>query len=65
MFIGEVRYMWPDLTSPKAEIQWSSLVSALMTTDMVAITRWVLKDLSPPDVGVCIPAQVFLSLIHI
>jgi len=59
MFMGEVRYMWPDITNPKAQIQWSSLVSALITTDFVAITRWVLKDGSPPDIGVCIPQQEF------
>jgi hypothetical protein len=59
MFIGEVRYMWPDITNPKAQIQWSALVSGLMTTDFVAITRWVTKDGSPPDVGACIPAQEF------
>lgn len=51
--------MWPDLTSPKAQIQWSALVSALITTDFVAITRWVLKDGSAPDMGICIPQQEF------
>lgn len=59
MFIGEVRYVWPDITSNKAQIQWSALIQALVTTDCVAITRWVLKDNSAPDIGVGIPGQVF------
>lgn len=59
MLIGEVRYLWPDLKSAKAQIQFSSFVSALVTTGMVAITRWVNKDGSPPEIGVCIPRQEF------
>jgi ATP-dependent DNA helicase 2 subunit 2 len=59
MFLGEVRYMWPDVTSLKAQIQWSALVSALMTTEFVAIARWVMRANAPPDVGVCIPQQEF------
>lgn len=59
MLIGEVRYLWPDLKSSKAQIQFSSFVSALITTGMVAITRWVTKDGSAPEIGVCIPKQQF------
>lgn len=55
MLIGEVRYLWPDLTSPKAQIQFSSFVSALFTTGLVAITRFVAKDMAEPSLGVAIP----------
>lgn len=59
MLIGEVRYVWPDTTSPKAQIQFSSFVSALITTGMAALVRWVLKDDAEPHIGVCIPQQDF------
>lgn len=61
MLIGEVRYLWPDLTSPKAQIQFSSFVSALITTDLVAITRFVTKDLAEPALGVAIPEVEYLG----
>lgn len=59
MLIGEVRFMWPDLTSPKAQIQFSSFVSALITTGFAALVRWVLKDDAEPHIGICIPQQDF------
>lgn len=51
--------MWPDISSPKAQIQFSSFVSALITTGMAALVRWVLKDDAEPHIGVCIPQQDF------
>jgi ATP-dependent DNA helicase 2 subunit 2 len=59
MLMGEVRYMWPDQSQPKAQIQFSSFVEALMTTGMAAITRWVYRDGSDPDIGVAVPDQTF------
>lgn len=61
MLIGDVRYLWPDLTSPKAQIQFSSFVSALYTTELVAITRFVAKDGAEPQIGVAIPKMEFLG----
>ncbi|KAL7422191.1 ATP-dependent DNA helicase yku80 [Cryptotrichosporon argae] len=57
--IGEVRFVWPDLTSPRGQIQFSSLVTAMVLRDMVAVVRWVNKDDSEPAIGVCVPAQEF------
>ena len=53
--MGEVRFIWPDLTSPKAQIQFSSLVEGMALRDMVAIVRWVLKDQAEPTIGLCVP----------
>ncbi|KAK4688057.1 ATP-dependent DNA helicase 2 subunit 2, partial [Tremellales sp. Uapishka_1] len=53
--MGEVRYIWPELKSPKAQIQFSSLVQAMHEKDMVAVVRWVLKDNGDPVVGMCVP----------
>ena len=57
--MGEVRYIWPDLTDPKAQIQFSSLVAGLVTREFVACVRWVLRDQAEPVIGVCIPEQDF------
>ncbi|WOO81065.1 ATP-dependent DNA helicase II subunit 2 [Vanrija pseudolonga] len=56
MLIGEVRYVWPDMTSPRAQIEFSSFASALYLTDLTAIVRWVNKDDSEPTIGVLIPS---------
>ena len=53
--MGEVRFVWPDLTSPKAQIQFSSLVEGMALREMVAIVRWVLKDRAEPVIGLCVP----------
>jgi ATP-dependent DNA helicase 2 subunit 2 len=57
--MGEVRFVWPDMTSPKGQIQFSSLVTALVLREMVAVVRWVLKDQAEPVIGICIPEQDF------
>jgi hypothetical protein len=54
-----VRYIWPDMGSPRGQIQFSALVTALILREMVAVVRWVLKDQSEPVLGVCIPEQDF------
>lgn len=51
--------MWPDLTDPKGQISFSSLVAAMVLREMVAIVRWVLRDQAEPVIGVCIPEQDF------
>lgn len=56
MLIGEVRYVWPDMTSPRAQIEFSSFSSALYLTDLTAIVRWVNKDDAEPNIGVLIPS---------
>ncbi|KAL1411229.1 ATP-dependent DNA helicase yku80 [Vanrija albida] len=56
MLIGETRYVWPDMTSPKAQIEFSSFASALFLTDLTAIVRWVNKDDAEPSIGVLIPS---------
>ena len=53
--MGEVRFMWPDLTSPKAQIQFSSLVEGMYLRGMAAVVRWVLKDQAEPTIGLCVP----------
>jgi hypothetical protein len=53
--MGEVRYIWPDLTSPKAQIQFSSLVEGMHLRGMCAVVRWVLKDRAEPVIGLCVP----------
>lgn len=53
--IGEARYVWPDLLSPKAQIQFSALVEAMHDRKMCAVTRWVLKDGGEPTLGACVP----------
>ena len=53
--MGEVRFVWPDLTSPKAQIQFSSLVEGMALRNMVAVVRWVLKDQAEPVIGLCLP----------
>jgi ATP-dependent DNA helicase 2 subunit 2 len=53
--MGEVRYIWPDLSSPKAQIQFSSLVRAMADRKMAAVVRWVLRDGAEPSVGLCVP----------
>ena len=55
LLMGEVRFVWPDLTSPKAQIQFSSLVEGMALRDMVAVVRWVLKDQADPVIGLCVP----------
>jgi ATP-dependent DNA helicase 2 subunit 2 len=59
MLMGEVRFVWPDMTSPKAQIQFSSLVEGMYLREMVAVVRWVLKDLADPVIGVCVPEMDF------
>lgn len=56
--MGEVRYIWPDVTSDRAQIQFSSLVQAMKEKDMAAVVRWVLKDKADPVVGLCVPEIV-------
>lgn len=51
--MGEVRFIWPDTTTAKGQIQFSSLVEAMALSDMVAIVRWVLKDQADPVIGLC------------
>ena len=53
--MGEVRFIWPDLTSPKAQIKFSSLVEGMYLRGMVAVVRWVLKDQAEPTIGLCVP----------
>ncbi|OXH40668.1 ATP-dependent DNA helicase 2 subunit 2 [Cryptococcus neoformans] len=53
--IGEARYVWPDLLSPKAQIQFSALIEAMHDRKMCAVTRWVLKDGGEPTLGACVP----------
>ena len=53
--MGEVRFVWPDMSSPKAQIQFSSLVEGMALREMVAIVRWVLKDRAEPVIGLCVP----------
>ncbi|CAD6581135.1 MAG: ATP-dependent DNA helicase II subunit 2 [Tremellales sp. Tagirdzhanova-0007] len=55
LLMGEVRFVWPDLTSKKAQIQFSSLVEGMHLRDMVAVVRWVLKDQAEPTIGLCVP----------
>jgi ATP-dependent DNA helicase 2 subunit 2 len=57
--MGEVRFVWPDLTSPKAQIQFSSLVEGMALRDMVAVVRWVQKDQADPVIGVCVPEMEY------
>lgn len=57
--MGEVRFVWPDISSPKGQIQFSSFVTALILREMVAVVRWVVKDQSEPVIGICIPEQDF------
>lgn len=53
--IGEARYVWPDLLSPKAQIQFSALIEAMHDRKMCAVTRWVMKDGGEPTLGACVP----------
>ncbi|ORX39724.1 SPOC like C-terminal domain-containing protein [Kockovaella imperatae] len=55
LLMGEVRFVWPDMSSPKAQIQFSSLVEGMSLRDMVAVVRWVLKDRADPVIGLCVP----------
>ncbi|ORY22765.1 SPOC like C-terminal domain-containing protein [Naematelia encephala] len=55
LLMGEVRFVWPDLTSPKAQIQFSSLVEGMYLRNVVAVVRWVLKDKAEPTIGLCVP----------
>ncbi|EIW69540.1 hypothetical protein M231_07455 [Tremella mesenterica] len=55
LLMGEVRFIWPDLTSPKAQLQFSSLVEGMYLREMCAVVRWVLKDQSDPIIGACVP----------
>lgn len=57
--MGEVRFVWPDLTDSRAQIKFSSFVAGLVLREMVAVVRWVLKDQAEPVIGVCIPEQDF------
>ncbi|BEJ02117.1 hypothetical protein CcaverHIS631_0607990 [Cutaneotrichosporon cavernicola] len=61
MLIGEVRYLWPDLASGRAQIQFSAFVSALFTTGLVAVTRFVTRDNAEPALGVAIPQIDYLG----
>ncbi len=53
--MGEVRFIWPDLKSPKGQIQFSSLVEAMALRGMCAVVRWVLRENGEPTVGLCVP----------
>ncbi|WWD15786.1 hypothetical protein CI109_100210 [Kwoniella shandongensis] len=57
LLMGEVRFIWPDLTSPKAQIQFSSLVEGMELRGMCAVVRWVLKDRAEPSIGLCVPSM--------
>jgi ATP-dependent DNA helicase 2 subunit 2 len=57
--IGEVRYVWPDTTSAKAQIQFASLIEAMKNKNMSAVVRWVLKDQAEPVIGICVPMHEF------
>ncbi|WVR05055.1 hypothetical protein IAU60_002067 [Kwoniella sp. DSM 27419] len=59
LLMGEVRFVWPDLTSPKAQIQFSSLVEGMELRGMCAVVRWVLKDRAEPTIGLCLPCMDF------
>ncbi|WWD01563.1 hypothetical protein V866_008508 [Kwoniella sp. B9012] len=59
LLMGEVRFVWPDLTSPKGQIQFSALVEGMELRGMCAVVRWVLKDQAEPVIGICLPAMDF------
>nr|XP_019013387.1 uncharacterized protein I206_01453 [Kwoniella pini CBS 10737]OCF52168.1 hypothetical protein I206_01453 [Kwoniella pini CBS 10737] len=59
LLMGEVRFVWPDLTSPKGQIQFSALVEGMELRGMCAVVRWVLKDQAEPVIGLCLPAMDF------
>lgn len=54
-----MRYVWPDVTSPKGQVQFASLVEAMKNKNMSAVVRWVLKDNAEPAIGVCVPMFEF------
>ncbi|WRT66986.1 uncharacterized protein IL334_003952 [Kwoniella shivajii] len=59
LLMGEVRFVWPDLTSPRGQIQFSALVEGMELRGMCAVVRWVLKDKAEPVIGLCLAAMEF------
>lgn len=57
--IGEVRYVWPDVSSTKGQIQFASLIEAMKNKEMSAVVRWCLKDNAEPVIGICVPMWEF------
>ncbi|TYJ53339.1 hypothetical protein B9479_006054 [Cryptococcus floricola] len=53
--MNEVKYIWPEITKPKAQIQFSALVEALVERKSCAIVRWVNGDKSEPMIGAAWP----------
>lgn len=53
--MGEVRFVWPDTTTAKSQIQFSSLVEGMHLRRMCAVVRWVTKENSEPALGICVP----------
>ncbi|WVQ71493.1 hypothetical protein IAR50_001031 [Cryptococcus sp. DSM 104548] len=57
----EVRYIWPEMTKPKAQIAFSALVEALVERKSCAIVRWVNGDKSEPVIGAAWPVVEYLD----
>lgn len=54
-----MRYVWPDTSNAKAQIQFASLIEAMKNKSMSAVVRWVLKDQAEPVIGICVPMFEF------
>ncbi|ODO11439.1 hypothetical protein I350_00219 [Cryptococcus amylolentus CBS 6273] len=57
--MNEVKYIWPEITKPKAQIQFSALVEALVERKSCAIVRWVNGDKSEPMIGAAWPMSAY------
>ncbi|ODO03484.1 hypothetical protein L198_02331 [Cryptococcus wingfieldii CBS 7118] len=57
--MNEVKYIWPEITKPKAQIQFSALVEALVERKSCAIVRWVNGDKSEPMIGAAWPKSAY------
>jgi ATP-dependent DNA helicase 2 subunit 2 len=53
--MSEVQFLWPDTSSGKAQVEFSSIVQAMHKKDLVAVSRWVTRDHGDPKMGILIP----------
>ena len=55
--MGEVQYIWPDLTNGEYQVSFSSIVQAMLARNVVAIARFVSRDDMDPRMGLLVPRE--------
>ena len=56
--MSEVQYVWADPSSGAAQIALSSIIQAMIYSEVVAIARWISREGADPKMGILIPRMM-------